>query len=309
MPITGLIDKGLLAACKDQLQRAVASVEHADVAHVAHVPKDGLSLSRFSRDAVADIQAFNAPVANKSPELLREKYTRMSKDPFAFFRGTDHLFYQDLKRLDGNRMVAGPTVMLQGDLHLGNFGTIQRVHRGLDVGANDFDEAHVGPVTLDLQRFATSVVLQARQMGLSGGKTNDLIKDFADTYTRTLNKVTTGEINLTPKAPDSVRHLLVKSSSRDALAAVDKKAPLSAGTRALKRDAFNTTVSAVTRRDVDAAYQRFVASLPPQQAAAWQGYRVSDVVSSVAGVGSVGRSRYRVLLEGPKGHPPPPDRT
>ena len=47
------------------------------------------------RSAVQRILAFNR---GRDPERLALKYRDMQHDPFVFFRGTCHLFYEDLPR-------------------------------------------------------------------------------------------------------------------------------------------------------------------------------------------------------------------
>src|SRR4029079_416712 len=89
-------------------------------------------LARFAhevpmRDAVQEFMAYNRPFARRNPELLRFKIARMAESPFAFFRGTFHLFAGDV--VSGARDVlplfanAGAELDLVGDLHSENFGT------------------------------------------------------------------------------------------------------------------------------------------------------------------------------------------
>src|SRR5262245_36525886 len=87
---------------------------------------------------LATILAFDD---GRKPRLVRLKLKRMALDPFAFFRGTDHLYadqWPDLKPPD-----PGPDVILCGDLHLENFGAYSDDAGELLYDINDFDEALV----------------------------------------------------------------------------------------------------------------------------------------------------------------------
>ena len=48
------------------------------------------------RDPVAEFMTYNRPFVRRNPELLRLKVARMAASPFAFFRGTFHLFARDV---------------------------------------------------------------------------------------------------------------------------------------------------------------------------------------------------------------------
>ena len=48
------------------------------------------------RDPVVEFMNYNRPFVARGPELLRLKVARMAASPFAFFRGTFHLFAADV---------------------------------------------------------------------------------------------------------------------------------------------------------------------------------------------------------------------
>lgn len=59
----------------------------------------------------------------RSPFFLKMKYKALTDSPFRFFRGTCHLFYEELSK---NIPVNDPTkTWICGDLHLENFGTFK----------------------------------------------------------------------------------------------------------------------------------------------------------------------------------------
>jgi len=57
----------------------------------------------------------------RDPERLDMKYEAMRQSPFAFFRGTCHLFWEDWPR--DSPLDSAPATWVCGDLHLENFGT------------------------------------------------------------------------------------------------------------------------------------------------------------------------------------------
>src|SRR5262249_38599631 len=93
--------------------------------------------------------------AGRERERLALKYERLRQSPFSFLRGTCHLFYERLAQ--DERLVASPAAWLCGDLHLENFGSYKGDNRLVYFDINDFDEACLGPLALDLVRLLASL--------------------------------------------------------------------------------------------------------------------------------------------------------
>src|SRR5262245_61403239 len=117
------------------------------------------------RDAVAEFKAYNQKLAQRNPELLRYKVARMAQGPFAFYRGTFHLFAQDVLGGLAGPMPAGSGAELDlvGDVHSENFGTFGALDKQVHYDLNDFDETTRGRFGLDICRLATSHFLAARE--------------------------------------------------------------------------------------------------------------------------------------------------
>lgn len=100
-------------------------------------------------------------------DAREEKHEAIAKDALAFFRGTPWLFWRDhgadprLARFGGERA----TSWMVGDLHVENMGAFEDARPEVVFGVNDFDEAVVADVQLDLWRLAASVVLLCRRDG------------------------------------------------------------------------------------------------------------------------------------------------
>ena len=75
-------------------------------------------------NVVREILAFNA---GRDLDTLGLKYRAMRTGPFAFLRGTCHLFYQLLPRQ--GIFKSAPLAWICGDLHLQNFGSYKADNR------------------------------------------------------------------------------------------------------------------------------------------------------------------------------------
>lgn len=90
-----------------------------------------------------------------------EKFDKLARDIFAFFRGTSLLFHRDMAGED-DRM---PTVLVLGDVHPQNFGVMPNADNVPIFGVNDFDDVIYGPFTWDLKRGTCGFLLAAREIG------------------------------------------------------------------------------------------------------------------------------------------------
>ena len=91
----------------------------------------------------------------REPERLAIKYQKLAVDPFAFFRGTPNLFYEDWQSGSAAALKT-PLVWLCGDLHLENFGSYRGDNRCTYFDVNDFDECLLSPVSLERNRINDS---------------------------------------------------------------------------------------------------------------------------------------------------------
>ncbi len=123
------------------------------------------------------IQKFNA---NRIPKMVQLKYKFMQEDPFRFFRGTCHLFYEDL--IEKINWEDETKAWICGDLHLENFGSYKGDNRVVYFDLNDFDEAILAPISWELVRMLTSIQVAAKVLELKQKKANLICKNFVETY-------------------------------------------------------------------------------------------------------------------------------
>lgn len=243
-------------------------------------------------DVVRQIRSFNA---GRDPERLQLKYRTMRGSPFAFLRGTCHLFYDRLPR--GGVFKSAPLVWVCGDLHLENFGSYKGDNRLVYFDVNDFDESALAPASWDLVRFLTSLSIGAEGLRISSPKARTLGQIFLDTYGSAL---ALGKAYWVERetAQGLVRELLDGLRDRQRAGFLESRTTLKGKKRLLRVDGKKALpVSGLQRAAITDFMREFAKGQPTPDF-----YRVLDVARRIAGTGSLGVDRYAILIEG-KGSP------
>ncbi len=244
------------------------------------------------RDIWKLIQAFNA---QRNRATLDQKYRKMRKNAFTFFRGTCHLFYRDLPQ--DSVLNLAPSLWICGDLHLENFGAYKGDNRQIYFGIDDFDEGILAPCSWDIIRLLTSIFLAVDSLDFEQANGENLAKLFLQAYT---NAISAGEIKeiVATNAKGVVAELLEDLHRRKRSEFLDERTKLNDGRRQLKID--NEKILGVS----DDKYQRISRSIK-----LWESSQVNpdffeilDIGFRVAGTGSLGLDRYLILVTG-KGSP------
>ena len=140
----------------DPLHRTAAKQEGAR----ARVPPGPELHGPLDRNAVAILAEGDA---SRVPELLPERYKRMTENAFAFLRGAAAVMASDLAQ----QPTAGAPVQACGDCHLMNFGAFSTPEDNILFDINDFDETLPRvDFTVDLKRLAASVAVAAENANL-----------------------------------------------------------------------------------------------------------------------------------------------
>ena len=140
-----------------------------------------MSLSIFDR-----IIAFNA---NRNPAIVKHKYKRMSRDAFRFFRGTCHLFYEDLAQSSElPSLPDSPLAWICGDLHLENFGSYKADNHLVYFDLTDFDEGCLAPAVWEIARFVTSIVVALEGLAIEKKAIEEACSIYLMAYAHTLKK-------------------------------------------------------------------------------------------------------------------------
>ncbi|MFI5280158.1 MAG: DUF2252 domain-containing protein [Gemmatimonadales bacterium] len=242
-------------------------------------------------DVVERIVRFNA---GREPERLRLKYEALCSGAFRFLRGTCHLFYEDWPKR--SPLNSAPRTWISGDLHLENFGSYKGDDRIIYFDINDFDEAVLAPCTFELARFATSVLVGARDFGARKSQATQMIRHYLDAYSHALARGKARRVERLV-AEGMVRDLLDALLHRTRLQLLGRRTERKSGKRRLKLGKRALPASAAQKREVSAFLAAYART---QESPAF--FRVLDVARRVAGTGSLGVQRYVVLVEG-KGSP------
>lgn len=240
------------------------------------------------RDVVGLIAAFNA---GRDPERVTQKYRLIAANPFAFLRGTCHLFYQDFPA--DAPFNQAPPAWSCGDLHLENFGTYKGDNRLSYFDLNDFDEAILAPASWELARFLVSVLAAADTLKVQAADAVALCHCFLDAYVANL---TDGKPRWVERATADgmVRDLLRDLRSRERPAFLDRRTDIVKGKRKLRLDHLKTLP--LNDGECDKVKRIMSAYAHTQPTPAF--FRVQDVARRIAGTGSLGLERYAVLVRG-----------
>ena len=260
------------------------------------------------RDAIAEFMTYNRPFARRNPELLRFKIARMAESPFAFFRGTFHLFARDV--LAG---VSAPLPLftgtgveldLVGDLHSENYGTYKANDGLVHYDVNDFDETTTGRFDFDVCRLTASHLLAAQDRGDLLGPAIDAaltgVHAYAASIRRLLGKGKSVQLDVSEMGRcgcDPIDQLIADAVKAKRAAYVDRLTEIKNGKRRMKRSAKTYNLPQADSdqaRRLLAEYRGRQKDLPERE-----GYfEAEDVCGRVSGIGSMGRLRYLVLLTG-----------
>ena len=241
---------------------------------------------------VARIERFNA---GREPERLGIKYRKMRGSSFAFFRGTAHLFWEDLASRK-EAMPKSPLVWACGDLHFENFGSFQGDNGLSYFDLNDFDDAALAPAAWEIARFLTSAQVAAHALGLKRSDADELGKLFLDAYRKALMD---GKARWIERATATgmVRRLLRRVSRETRATLLQSHTSLSRGKRRIVVDGRRALpVTDSQRAQVTRQLDRFAKSQPDADF-----FKVLDVARRAAGLGSLGLARYIVLVRGDGG--------
>jgi uncharacterized protein (DUF2252 family) len=213
----------------------------------------------------------------------------MGEDLFAFFRGANPLFgaaWPALIPVD-----PGPSILICGDLHLENFGAYRAEDGEFVFDINDFDEALVGPCSLDLIRCSTSILLAAEVWGLSPIQAMRMVLGYLERYRAEIAERRVARANF--QGP--IDELLGKFALGTQAELLDHMTKLGkSGVRSIRRsDGKLPPIHQHEAAGVIEAVETYGRSIGQADA-----FRVLDVSARIAGIGSLGVKRYVALVEG-----------
>jgi uncharacterized protein (DUF2252 family) len=263
------------------------------------------------RDLLAILHRDNA---GRLPELIPIRHGRMLPSPYAFLRGAVAVMMEDIGRLPRT----GIETQLCGDCHIRNFGGFASPEQALLFGINDFDQTLPGPFEWDVKRLAASVVVAAREQGVSDKNCVEAATAAARTYRERMAEfarmraMDTWYFRIEAKA---LVEMADKTKTRRKRQTLIDKAAQHTSEQTFKKLAH--VVDGVPQirdqppliyhlqdvrhfeNEVRAFFEHYVATLPEERRVLLNWFTLVDVAAKVTGVGSVGmRCAIALLMSG-----------
>ncbi len=244
------------------------------------------------------VKQFNS---DRLPVYTALKYQMMAGSAFRFFRGTCHLFYEDLYKTDAFQQ--HPVSWICGDLHLENFGSYKGNNRLVYFDLNDYDEAVLAPATWELARMVTSIFTGFESLNISRAETLRIARLFLNVYSATLSRGKA--LYIEPEtARGIVRSFLEKVAERKQKELLGRYAVLKAKNKKISLFPNGTrlyNLAPKEKKELCSHLARWMKSNGQKR----YPFRVMDACFRIAGTGSVGVKRYVFLVQNiftPKKH-------
>ncbi|MCW4153214.1 DUF2252 domain-containing protein [Halomonas sp. 18H] len=264
------------------------------------------------QQVIEAIQQVNAPLAAATRQA---KYAKMAASPYRFFRGTNHLYWQDVWHDWRFALFGGwpnTQTWLQGDAHVYNFGAYGHHDDQVRYGMDDFDDALIGDYQYDLWRLAISVVLDGREnVELSPKAIDKALNKLLESYYHTLADHT-DDVRIEAVTLDSAKGQLKPFMSKVAdkqsrarmlekWTTLDDQHGRRFAERPGKLANLPADLASQLRRLIEQEYQQTLQD--PIKESDPRHFRVKDTARRLdAGTGSLGVERYYVLIEGGADH-------
>lgn len=234
------------------------------------------------------ITAYNK---NFLPDMIKLKYEAMAENIFRFYRGTCHLFYEDLAAT--NSLPPSPLTWICGDLHLENFGSYKGDNGLVYFDLNDFDEGVLAPASWELVRLLGSIFIAFKSLDISDDKAYKMAQLLLKTYSATLTRGKA--ISIEPRTAKGIVYDFLSSVAQR------KQKQLLQKRTVLKKKRLALSVAhekhfkpdKLLRQELAAHIQNWITN----SSAGPYNYEVTDVVFRLAGTGSIGIKRYLFLLK------------
>jgi len=223
-------------------------------------------------------------------DSLKLKYERMAKDAFSFFRGTCHLFYEDLSK--EKNFPASPPIWISGDLHVENFGSFKGNNRLVYFDLNDFEEAILAPVSWEIARIITSIDVAFDSFKIADERADDMVEQFLYTYSLTLQKGKA--LYIEPQIANGVvKTFLETVAKRPHDELLNERTSIQGDNRCLLIDEeHHIELPEELKKELLDHIQQWAAKKNQLS-----NHRCVDVAFRIAGTGSIGVNRYCFLFQ------------
>jgi uncharacterized protein (DUF2252 family) len=263
------------------------------------------------RDRPNPLELLEQSHETRLSQLEALRWGRMGISPFTFLRGSAMVMAWDVAHLPHSEVY----VQACGDAHLGNFGTFATPERRLIFDLRDFDETLPAPWEWDVKRLAASIIVSAREQGISDAEAADAVLACVRQYRETMRESlelshqeiwyrrVDAEMLTTGRSRQSRRfgkRWVRKARKRTSLREMEKLTEIVEGHRRIKED--RPLIFPVEHGHVHdvivGILEKYAATLSPDRRALFDRYRLVDLAYRVVGVGSVGTRCMIALFAG-----------
>lgn len=224
------------------------------------------------------------------PQLLIAKQTRMLASPHAFFRGSAPLFYAILKERKLAEDLVGPVAWLVGDMHVENIGAFRTDDNEVVFDLNDFDEAAEAPVSVDVVRLLTSVILSGRAISSTS---SEMIAHAQLTLDHYEHGAFAGAAEA--REPPVVAKLRKVVADRSIDKYLDQRCPKHGGVRKFARGEKYIDLTPALSAQVPKLLADYIAALGERAPAGAHKWEIEDSAERIAGTGSLGCVRFAIV--------------
>jgi len=225
------------------------------------------------------------------PDMVQLKYEAMTENAFRFYRGTCHLFYEDLASAEA--LPLSPLVWICGDLHIENFGSYKGDNKLVYFDLNDFDEALLAPASYELARMVTSIFIAFDSLDIEPEKSLKMAQLFVKNYCATLAKGKA--ISIEPRTAKGIVCDFLTAADDSTEKDIIKKRTVSKKNKIMLslEDERHFKIDKKLRHELKAHINEWIATSSDGP----YNYKVKGMVFRLAGTGSIGVKRYLFLLK------------
>jgi len=234
------------------------------------------------------IKLFNAGLL---PDMVNLKYEVMAENAFRYYRGTCHLFYEDLAST--KKFPASPLTWICGDLHLENYGSYKADNRLVYFDLNDFDESILGPALWEVARMVTSICIAFDELDIEPEKAANMAQLFVKTYAATLCKGKATSID--PRTAKGIVCNFLTAAAQNGYTVVLKKRTDKKKKKVVL--SLSDERHFKIKKHLKLVLMDHIQQWIDQSSDSPYNYKVKDAVFRLAGTGSIGLKRYLFLLK------------
>lgn len=225
------------------------------------------------------------------PDMIQLKYEAMAENPFRFFRGSCHLFYEDLAAAEP--LPLSPLAWICGDLHIENFGSYKGDNKLVYFDMNDFDEALLAPASYEIARMVTSIFVAFDTLGFEDKRALKMAGLYLKTYSATLAKGKA--ISIEPRTAKGIVCDFLQSAAKSSYKQLLKKRTVSKKKSIMLslEDERHFKLNNQLRHELKAHIDEWIKNSSDGP----YNYKTLSAVFRLAGTGSIGLKRYLFLLK------------